>query len=460
MKHKVLSDALDEISETHIGEAAKPQKKRRPAWLGAVAAILAVVILIFTIAGPTTAQAEGLLAAPTYPELVSFSEDNWGSWRNSQQAQYNQPEGYADSAESFFRSSIPVVLTSETENQVYSPINVYMALAMLAETTGGDSQQQLLDLLGADSMEALRTQAGHMWNAHYCDDGLAASVLANSLWLDSALTYEEDTVDTLAQSYYASVYRGDLGSKKMNSALQNWLNDQTHNLLHEQAQGVELDDDCLLALASTIYYNVQWDDDFNEINNYTGVFHSPAGDRDTTYMYKVLSHGPYYAGEDFGAVALSLRDGSRMWLILPDEGCSPTDLLASGHAMDMLLSDNVQSTTIRVKLSLPKFDIISNTDLIPQLQQLGVTDVFGASADFSPLLSSVDDNPYVDQVSHAARVTVDEKGVTAAAYTVIMVDGAAPDAEEEMDFILDRPFLFVIESRDGVPLFTGIVNQP
>lgn len=460
MKHKVLSDALNEISDRHIGEAAQKKKRHLP-WMGAVAAVLAVAVALVAFTRPTVAQAEGLLAAPSYPEMASFSEENWGAWRESQQTQYDQPEGYANSAEAFFRSSIPQVLNSETENQVYAPINVYMALAMLAETTSANSREQLLALLGADSIEALRTQAGHIWNAHYCDDGLAACVLANSLWLDSTLTYEEDTVDTLSQSYFASVYRGDLGSQKMNRALQDWLNDQTHGLLQEQAQGVELDDICLLALASTIYYNVQWDDDFNAVNNYDGTFHTPAGDVDTTYMYKVLSWGPYYAGEDFGAVSLSLRDGSRMWLILPNEGSTPVNLLESGHAMDMIFSENIQSTDIRVNLSLPKFDIVSDTDLIPQLQALGIIDIFQADkADFSPLLGGVDTLPFVSQVSHAARVAVDEKGVTAAAYTVIEVDGAAAEIEKEIDFTLDRPFLFVIESRDGVPLFTGIVNQP
>ncbi len=59
------------------------------------------------------------------------------------------------------------------------------------------------------------------------------------------------------------------------------------------------------------------------------------------------------------------------------------------------------------------------------------------------------------------RVTVDEEGVSAAAYTVMMADaGGAMPPEKEVDFILDRPFLFVITGNDGLPLFTGVVNDP
>ena len=49
----------------------------------------------------------------------------------------------------------------------------------------------------------------------------------------------------------------------------------------------------------------------------------------------------------------------------------------------------------------------------------------------------------------------------AAAFTVMAMSGAAapPDEIEEIDFTVDRPFLFVIMSSDNLPLFTGIVNR-
>ena len=37
--------------------------------------------------------------------------------------------------------------------------------------------------------------------------------------------------------------------------------------------------------------------------------------------------------------------------------------------------------------------------------------------------------------------------------------GAMPNADE-VDFVADRPFIFVITGFDGLPLFIGIVNQP
>ena len=56
---------------------------------------------------------------------------------------------------------------------------------------------------------------------------------------------------------------------------------------------------------------------------------------------------------------------------------------------------------------------------------------------------------------------VDEEGCEAAAYTVVMVEaGGAMPPDDEVDFTLDRPFLFAVTGDSDLPLFTGVVNQP
>ena len=67
---------------------------------------------------------------------------------------------------------------------------------------------------------------------------------------------------------------------------------------------------------------------------------------------------------------------------------------------------------------------------------------------------------FLAQASHAARVVIDEEGCTAAAFTVLPAPGNAMPPDEEVDFVLDRPFLFCITGESGLPLFVGIVNYP
>ena len=38
--------------------------------------------------------------------------------------------------------------------------------------------------------------------------------------------------------------------------------------------------------------------------------------------------------------------------------------------------------------------------------------------------------------------------------------GAAQPPDEIIDFVLDRPFVFVVTNRYDLPLFAGVVNEP
>ena len=67
---------------------------------------------------------------------------------------------------------------------------------------------------------------------------------------------------------------------------------------------------------------------------------------------------------------------------------------------------------------------------------------------------------WLNKVEHGVRVMADEEGVKAAAYTAELLCGSAMPPDEKMDFVLDRPFMFVIRSAEGIPLFVGIVERP
>lgn len=455
MKHEKLSEAMNEISDRHIAEAANAKKKRRPYWIGGLAAALALVILAAVLINPLAIRAEAVSTAD-YPKY---------EWKS-------RPEIREEQAllASFFGSSISTTLSGTGgENQAYSPINLYMALALTAELTGGNSRQQILDLLSADSVESLRTQANGIWNACYLDDK-NQTLLANSLWLDESLSYRQSVMDTLADSYYTSVYRGALGSDKINRAIQSWLNKQTGGLLKNEVReaGIPAGMDAVLALYATVYYQAKWQENvkFSSGDNTTGTFRAPGGDTSCTFMNKREMQTYYYWGKSYGAVSLGLKDGSRMWLILPDEGKTVDDVLSSGEFLKQVLAipvsdgESTNSKYMKVNLSLPKFDIRAGNDLKEDMQALGVTDIFDSgAADFS--VSVEGDYPvWLTAMNQATRVAIDEKGVTAASYMEMPGAGAAEPPEEIIDFILDRPFLFVITNRYDLPLFAGVVNQP
>ena len=128
------------------------------------------------------------------------------------------------------------------------------------------------------------------------------------------------------------------------------------------------------------------------------------------------------------------------------------------ESMEKLLHSG-ENKKADVDLMVPKFGFQDRTNLEEILQSLGVQTCFTGMADFSGM---TDTPVYISRVLQESRIDVDENGVAAAAYTLVaMAKGAAIPAErEKVDFHLDRPFLYAIESRDGTVLFLGAVTEP
>lgn len=445
-----LNEALNEIRDEHISEASKRPRSVIFRRVGVIAAILVVAIVIGVVGNPLAISAKAV-------SVATYEKTNIPDLHEHIQSANEQLRG-------FFKSSMVQILTDETgANQAFSPVNLYLAMSAAAELTGGD--EQLLTLLDSPNLSELRSQAYHVWNSCYQNKN-DKSLLASSLWLDNALTYNQEVMDTLAKTYYTSVYQGDLGSSGVDRAITQWLNQQTNNLLSDNTGNVQLPDNAVLAFYSTIYFQVKWDKEFKKSNNTEGVFHCPDGDETVTFM-NGQRDANYYWGSDFSAAAINLKNGGKMWLILPDEGKTPNDLLQSGAFLDALfpedgfLQEGENYKHMKVNLSLPKFDIRCSEKLEEDLQALGVTNIF--DPDSRCLNHAVNSmfSCYVDEINQATRVTVDEEGITAASYVEIIGAGnAAPPSGEEVDLVLDRPFLFVVVNYLGLPLFAGTVNHP
>ena len=500
MNREQLSDAIGRLDEAIIEETMK-HRRRKPWWYAAVAVAACVCLAVGMVTvwpyvkpggekppisnekggtttmptnpnkeNPSVSHLSYALAQPQYPRMAARPADEdygdaYDAWWDDVRAQRVMAEQHSDGMTDYYAKTMAQFLAGEAgENRVYSPLNVYLALAMLAETAEGDSRRQILNLLGVSDLNALREKCSGLWNGVYLDDGAVTSVLANSLWLsdDDYWQYDMDTVNALAEHYYASTFEGEMGSEAYNQALQDWINEQTDNLLTEQAGGLEFDPNTVLALASTICFRAKWQDEFWADYNREGVFKTANGDVPATYMTQSPMTTAYF-GDRFTAVSKDLDDGGyEMTFFLPDEGVTVDDLIADRQVLALMQGDEsaVGSKFIKVNLSVPKFDVVSDQDLIGGLKKLGVTDVFDPQkSDFGGILTEQSEPVWVNKVDHAARVAIDEEGVTAAAYTVMQLCGSAMP-QDEIDFTLDRPFMFAITGPGSTLLFTGVVENP
>lgn len=406
------------------------------------------------------------LAKASYPKMASYPllgemdprYDKW--WEDKRELVGIKVE--TDNIKAFSRTLMSELLTDTSdENNIVSPLNLYMALAMLAEACDGSSRQQILELLGEESIDTLRDRANKIWQKNYRDDGAMKSIMSNSLWLNDTVSYNKTAVKNISEKYFASVFSGTMGSKKYNKLLNDWLSDNTDGLLKPD---IVMNYDTVMAIASTLTFTTKWTNEFQKSRTESGIFHAPSGDKTVSFM-TASRDMYYYWGEKYSAIQLSLNIGGNMWFILPDEGVDADEIFADAQMLDLVTRQNIyegyeNGKYIQVNMSIPKFDVKSERNVIGGLKNLGITDVTDERlSDFSPLATNPE-GIFIDEVSHGVRVKIDEEGVSAAAYTVIRGAGAAAPPDDEVDFVLDRPFAFVITLSDNVPLFAGIVNNP
>ena len=479
MRKETLVDAVGLINEELINEASEKTKKKKVnyiKWVSAVAAALVVIMVSVILIDPFKPQVivpQGLsIIKAEYPEMEKYPEyDDMGNWESYEKAydawfedkekQKNQYEGYEKGLEEFFKLTVKEFLAGESsENKAYSPLNLYFALCMLSETTEGESRQEVLNLLGSEDIGALRKQAKAIWNANYSSDGLSESLLGSSIWIDNIVPVNEDVLLSLKNNYFASAYFGDLYSEEINKELKNWLNENTGGLLKDVVEKTEFDAETLLAIISTLYFRDKWENGFGVNSTETDTFYSPEGETRAEFM-KGWEYGKYFIGESFGAVKKNFMGGGGMWFILPDEGVSANELILSDSALKFIATngEGFENKELLINLSLPKFDVTSKLVLAEGLKNLGVKEVFGKNADFSALCGE-NSGLSVSEVKQNARVKIDEEGVEAAAFTIITADGGAILPDDEIDFVLNRPFIYVITGADGLPLFVGIINNP
>lgn len=96
--------------------------------------------------------------------------------------------------------------------------------------------------------------------------------------------HKQDTINSIAENYYASVYTGIPGTDNYDKMLRDWLNVQTDNLLADYVSDIEMPDDMVLALVSTINYNAKWAEQFYKENTKKETFHASTEDIKCDFM--------------------------------------------------------------------------------------------------------------------------------------------------------------------------------
>lgn len=512
MKKEELFHVLGDIDEELVRDAADYRAKRNVRfirWAAVAATAVAAFALVFNVPGLFSMGKSAAPMAAVDEEAVQEMEDAYNGIEEPAPAAQPRAEGkdsnksvetgtmgysaervtedYGDmSAERFINSNshwewwseyrtvlpqarqmqgvmkgyylkiVPELLSSKEENSVCSPLNTYIAFTVLADLTEGESREQILTMLGANDMRTAKERFDVLWTANSVDTPRLKSVLSNSIWLRNDREYNDKLIKTLAKDYHLSSFVGEMGSKRMNEALVEWMDESTHGLLREYTKDMKFDRNTVIKLISAIYYKAAWTENFNKSATDRQTFHGQDRDTVVDMMHRTDSMS-YYSNESFEAVSMGLFDSGAMHVFLPRSGTDVDALMRDARVYDIAAGEgNLEPSYPLVTLSIPKFSVNNKVDLIEILRKMGVTDILDEDkANFRPITF---DNIFLSSAEHAAVVEIDEDGATGAAYTEMTMADGAP-AGNKVRFTVDRPFMFIITGSDGSILFAGVIRN-
>ena len=380
-------------------------------------------------------------------------------WRDLRQEEISKSAAQLDHLDGYYQEILGEVLFGREDNVVCSPLNLYLELSLLANITAGNTQQQILDVLRADNADELRQKTDTLWNLNNSITPLLHSRFVSSLWLSDTISIRKEELLTLAEGQHASVFRGVMGTEKLNNMLHAWIDKSTNSVLHDAGQNIQFKKDTELAVISTMLYKASWVNKFAVDDTRKERFYGTQSATDADMMH-LSGKMCIYRHRDFTGVKLPLLDSGAMYIYLPNEE-------KSTEALQNTFGDIVHSAmngdgdiweTKQIELSVPRFRIESDQDLRQWLTLLGITDIMDTSAaDFSRITDT--SGVCLTEAMHTAMIDVDEEGVSGAALTYIAAAGAAPEEDEIITICFDRPFIFVVGGDDGSMLLAGAVNN-
>lgn len=466
MKGRKIFDAITQVDDDLIGEARTTSlKKRAKTWRiwGIVAACLALALGIGQLTSIWQIKVPGRnpggsikpIMDVIYPKALAF-DDLDAVWEVRDENPVD--ETFEAAINDFAYRTSAQIFKEKDDNINYSPLSLYYALALAASGARGDTQKELLSLLGVADDETLSEQSGNLYRLLYTDNDIGKLKIANSLWLDDDMNgepieFREGFVKNAIKNFFASSYSVDFADENTGEAMAKWIFDNTNGTLNPS---IELDKEQILSIINTIYFYDQWIDRFNRDKTAMDIFHLADGnDVEVDFMNQTFASAGFARGDGFTRASLGLKNAGRMTFILPDTGISPYDLLSSPEKMQEVFEDGEEFYG-EVVWKVPKFKFGAEFELVNTLKALGVNSAFAQNANFSGITNHM---AFITKVKQETHIAIDEDGVEASAFTQIDYCGSALP-KDRADMILDRPFIYGITAQNGALLFVGICGNP
>lgn len=362
----------------------------------------------------------------------------------------------------FFKEALKKDERESRHNTVVSPLSAYLCLSMLSNGASPEARAEMLEVLapGFVDLTQLNDFNKKLLNGLVSIDNSTKLSFANSFWFDKKISVNKDFKSVLKNYYNAPSENIDFSSGSFRNRINSWLSDATKGMLKEAIPNY-VKPQCYF-IANSLYFKGKWLFEFNESGSRESFFRNWDGSNSKVMM---MRQGPeqfdYVEGE--GVKVLKIMYGNTAYsiqIILPDNNVTMKRFVEGiDQEKWKQLKDNYSQEW--VYLELPRFEMNGDYDIADLLQAMGLDKVFRGGA-LSNMSSDIPGS-VIPVARQSIVLSVSESGTKAAVETSVSGGVTAPPPstfENPYKFIVDRPFLFVIEEKStGAILFMGKVDS-
>lgn len=350
--------------------------------------------------------------------------------------------------------ALALSLLSETKeegkNQLLSPLSVMLALGMTANGAVGETRAQMEQAMGLSVEDLNRFLLGFLQTA---DKDVMN--IAQSIWFRDTGLMVEDSFLQINEAYYGADAFAAKFDQSTKDDMNTWVKDQTKGMIDNLIDRISPSD--VMYLISAMAFVADWENPYRASQIKEEMFALASGTLEKVKMMN--SSESFYLSNGEALGVLKYYEGERYAFagILPPEGVSPTDYLASlSPAEFAALLQNPKRGPVVTKI--PVFSFAGDYQLNDALASLGMELAFSDGADFS----GIDQNTSlsISEVKHKTFIDVNPEGTRAAAVTSVGVKFTSLGPSEHIYVYLNRPFIVVLlDTQTGLPLFVGTVNS-
>ena len=331
----------------------------------------------------------------------------------------------------------------QSGNFVFSPLSFKYAYALMLAGAEGKTRAELLSALGLNDESELETaleavyefaekfdgRTGYNFGDMSSDEAEKAVFslkIANSVWTREGSGGVKDGYKDKIKKYKAEYF--DFTSRSVVKDANDWVNEKTNGMIPRILPDGTDGDAVAVMLINALYFKDAWVKAFEKsdvVNDYFTAADGAKVKKDFMIRSDMMR---YYSDDDTQLVILPLQGGAAMVFVLG----------STERIEDKLNS----AENHNVDLSIPKFKVetsLEHNELCDFLKACGISDAFGAAADFSGMN---DGGVYVESIIQRSKLGINETGVEGAAATDVIYLGAM--MEEPVEFKADRPFSFFV----------------